>query len=93
MIESVNLALVGHLNDQVILAGVSLGHNVMIMLVLSTIMGTNSALETHVAHAYGNSQFRLCGEILNRTRFILFLMMIPLALVLSQSESVFLFLG
>jgi len=93
MIESVNLALVGHLNDQVTLAGVSLGHNVMIMLVLSTIMGTNSALETHVAHAYGKKQYRLCGEILNRTRFILFLMMIPLTLLLSQSEFIFLKMG
>jgi Na+-driven multidrug efflux pump len=83
MIESVNLIVVGHLNDEVTLAAVSLGHNVIIMLVLATIMGTNSALETHVAHAKGAKQLRLCGEILNRTRFILFVMMIPLTILLS----------
>lgn len=53
MIESINLIVVGHLNDEVILAAISLGHFIVIMLVLATIMGTNSALETHVAHAYG----------------------------------------
>lgn len=53
MIESVNLIVIGHLNDEITLAAVSLGHNVIIMLVLATIMGTNSALETHVAHAKG----------------------------------------
>ena len=93
MIESVNLIVVGHLNDEYTMAAVALGHNIVIMLILSTIMGTNSALETHVAHAYGAKQLRLCGEILNRTRFILFMMMVPLTLILSQAESILLFLG
>ena len=93
MIESVNLIVVGHLNDEVTLAAVSLGHNIVIMLILSTIMGTDSALETHVAHAYGARQFRLCGEILNRARFILLMMLIPLTLILSQAESILLLLG
>ena len=92
MIESVNLVVVGHLNDTVTLAAVALGHNIVIMLVLSTIMGVDSAVETRVAHAYGNGQFRLCGEILNRTRFILTLLMIPIALLLSQAESILLLL-
>ena len=53
LIETINLTVVSHLNDEVTLAAVSLGHNIIIMLILSTIMGTDSALETHVAHAYG----------------------------------------
>ena len=89
MIEAINLIVVGHLNDEVTLAAISLGYLIVIMLVLSTIMGANSALRTHVAHAYGAKQLRLCGEILNRTRFILFVMLVPITLLLSQAESIF----
>jgi Na+-driven multidrug efflux pump len=49
MLESINIMMVGHLNDPIALAGVSLGHNIMIMLVLSTMLGMNTALETLVA--------------------------------------------
>ena len=49
MLESINIMMVGHLNDPIALAGVSLGHNIIIMLVLSTMLGMNTALETLVA--------------------------------------------
>jgi MATE family multidrug resistance protein len=53
----------------------------------------NTALETLVSHAFGAKQPQLCGEHLNRMRVILFVIFIPLCLLLTQCESLLLFLG
>jgi Na+-driven multidrug efflux pump len=45
----------------------------------------STALETLVSQAYGAKQPLICGEHLNRIRFINFLIFIPISLALTQS--------
>lgn len=83
--EVVNLAFVGQLNDAAMLAGVGLGNTILNMCGMSIILGLNLALETFVSQSFGQGNLQLCGLYLNRGRFILTILFIPLCMVFSQT--------
>ena len=75
------------------LAAVGLGGTLNGMFSRHIIVGINGALETFVAQAYGQSQLRLCGVYLNRGRFIICAVFVPLIFLLAYSKPILLKLG
>ena len=65
MIEMLNYAFVGHLNDKYALAAVGLGNMLINVTAWATTYGLNSALETLASQAVGAGKLQLAGEQLN----------------------------
>jgi MATE family multidrug resistance protein len=63
------------------------------MLGLSFFIGLNGALETLCSQACGNGELKLCGIYLNRGRFVLFVVMIPIVITLSYAEVILVGIG
>ena len=61
LIEMINIAVVGHLGDPAMIAGIGLGTMAMNLTGFSVICGFNSALDTLVSQAAGAGELRLCG--------------------------------
>lgn len=91
--EFINTVFVGHLNEPAKLAGVGLGNMIINIFGMSVFLGMNGALETFVSQAYGNGKLYMCGVYLNRARFIISLMFLPMYLVLSQGEAILVSIG
>ena len=92
-LETINMFIIGKLDDTVALAAVGLGNIILIMFIMSLLLGMNTALETLVSQAHGAGHLKLGGEYLNRMRIILTLMFIPLCICLSFAEPFLLALG
>ena len=58
------------------------------ILLESMSIGLTSCVETLVSQAYGYGNLTLCGVLFNRGRIILILFFIPLAILLSYSDSI-----
>jgi len=84
--ELMNLIFLGRLNKADLLAGVGVGNMVINFVGMSTIIGFNGALETLVSQAYGAENMQLCGVYLNRARFVLCLVYIPIIFILLNTE-------
>ena len=78
-----NSVFAGRLNDPIKLAAVGLSNVCCNILVCSIMIGLNSAQETLTSQAYGAGNSHLCGVYLNRGRFILCVVFVPLAVILS----------
>jgi len=90
--QIINLIFVGHMNDATLLAGVGMGNLIVSVFGISLFIGLNGALETLVSQAYGNRNLKLCGIYLNRGRFMLLLLNIPIVYVLCNAEAILLLL-
>jgi MATE family multidrug resistance protein len=84
LIGTTNLIFIGHLNQPAILAGVGMGNTLVNLCGLSILLGFNSALDTLISQAAGAGNKELCGVYLNRGRFILIMLYIPLFILLSH---------
>jgi len=80
------------MNDAKLLAGVGMGNLIMSVFGLSIILGLNGALETLISQAYGNGNLELCGIYLNRGRVVIIMISFPIILVLSNANSILIFL-
>ena len=84
----------GTLKDPINLAVVGLAGTFCAIMVLSLMLGLNSAQETLTSQAFGAGNLRLCGVYLNRGHFILIAFFIPLAIIPACfAESIFLLIG
>lgn len=90
--QIINLIFVGHMNDAKLLAGVGMGNLIVSVFGISLFIGLNGALETLVSQAYGNRNLQLCGIYLNRGRFMLLLLNIPIVYILCNAEAILLLL-
>ena len=77
------MIFVGHLNDAAKMAGVGMGNMIINMLGLSLICGMNGAMETLVSQSYGSNNLQLCGIYLNRGRFVMVALFVPVLIILS----------
>jgi multidrug resistance protein, MATE family len=91
--QIINLIFVGHMNDATLLAGVGMGNLIVSVFGISLFIGLNGALETLVSQAYGNRNLKLCGIYLNRGRFMLLLLNIPIVYILCNAEAILLLLN
>ena len=90
----VNSVFAGRMNDPTKLAAVGLSSVINNLMMLSLMIGLNSAQETLTSQAFGHGNIRLCGVYLNRGRFILIAFFIPLATIpCCFAESILLGLG
>jgi len=48
---------------------------------LTIIEGVNSALDTFISQAYGANNYQLCGVYLNRGRFVMTLLFLPIIFI------------
>ena len=89
-----NAIFAGRMNDPTKLAVVGLTSVCHNLLLLSLLIGLNSAQETLTSQAFGAGNIRLCSIYLNRGFFILIAFFIPLAVIPSFfSEGILVGLG
>ena len=72
------------------IAGVGIGNMYINIVGYSVIVGLNNGLSTYVSQCNDQGNLQLCGIYLNRERLIALLAQIPIQIVLSQAEPVFL---
>ena len=69
-----------------------MGNMTQNLLGLSIILGFNSTLDTLVSQAAGAGNHELCGVYLNRGRFILAILCVPIVITLLHTENILLLL-
>lgn len=82
----------GKRNDKMI-AGVGIGTTVSNFLGMSIILGYNASLDTLISHAYGDNNFQLCGDYLNRARVTMTLLFVPISLTLLMTKDILVGIG
>lgn len=93
LMDLVNMIFVGHLGDSAKIAGIGLGNMYVNIISQSIILGLNGAIATLASQAYGAENFHKVGVFLNRGRFLVLLVFIPMIVFLLCCERVLLFLG
>lgn len=91
MSSIVNLAFVGHLSNPAMVAALGVSNMMLHICVLSNVFGFNSAMDTLVSQAAGAKNLNLCGQYLNKARFLMTMMFVPIIIVLSNSERILIF--
>ena len=81
----------GNNDGSAFLAGIGLGNLCSEFMGLHLIVGMNSALDTLISQAAGAGNLELCGVYLNRGRFIMTMMFIPLSFLIFKVESILLY--
>ena len=85
-----NLLFGGSLNDAEKLAGIGVATTTHFVLSYSLMFAAAKPMETYTSQAFGNGDLRLCGVYLNRSRAIVSVFFIPLALLLSRTKDILL---
>jgi MATE family multidrug resistance protein len=75
------------------LAAVGLANMFINITTLSVIIGINSTLNTLVSQSFGLQNYKLCGVYFNRARIIMTLVLVPLSILLLNTERVFDLMG
>lgn len=75
------------------IAGIGLGNRCIQFMGLTLILGMNAALDTLVSQAAGAGNMELCGVYLNRGRFVMSVMFIPMMILSFNMESILIHLG
>ena len=76
--ESMNLSFAGHMKKPSIMAGIGLGNMTINLFAIAFIDSMNQVIEVLVSQAFGNGNKELCGVYLNRGRFMLTCLFIPI---------------
>mgnify|MGYP002633858548 FL=1 len=90
LVEVINLKYISYLNNDKMVGGVGLGNMTQNLLGLSIILGFNSTIDTLVSQAAGLGDKKLCGVILNRGRFVLTVLFIPIIVILLNTKNILL---
>ena len=77
----INAIFAGRMNDPAKMAAVGLTNVTVMIFILSIMIGLNAAQETLTSQAFGYGNYHMCGNYLNRGRFILMAFFIPCALI------------
>ena len=88
MVMLVNTYFIGHLDNPALLAGVGMGNMLINVLCFAVVQGLNGALETFISHAFGASDYKTCGILLNRGKLVASFVMIPLIIIYIESENI-----
>ena len=90
--DFVNLLVLGHSEDPALIAGAGMGVVCMNFMGWSLILGLNSTLDTLVSQAGGSGDLELCGVYLNRGRFMMTCLFVPIVFMATKVEAVLVFL-
>lgn len=91
--DTINLIYIGKLNQTAMLAGVGLGGMTAEFLAMMFFKGLNNCITTFVSQSAGNDNMKLCGVYLNRGRFIITVLFIPISFLLTRVENILVYLG
>ncbi|CDW80600.1 na+-driven multidrug efflux pump [Stylonychia lemnae] len=92
-VQLINTYYIGHLNDQVIMAGIGMGNMLINILCFAVTQGLNSALETFISQSFGATNYSYCGVLLNRGRLIVSVFLIPIILIFVVSDKLLIYIG
>ena len=87
----INLGFAGHLANPAMVAALGVSNMMMHICVLSNVYGFNSAMDTLVSQAAGAKNLNLCGKYLNKARFLVTLLFVPIVCVLFNAEKILIF--
>jgi MATE family multidrug resistance protein len=93
LVEVMNLIFIGHLNDASMLAGVGMGNMTQNLCGLSIILGFNSTIDTLVSQSAGTGEIKMCGVYLNRGRFVMTVIFVPILFIIMNTENMLIFIG
>ena len=93
LVEVLNLIIIGWLEDEELLAGVGMGNMTQNLLGLSIILGFNSTLDTLISRGAGKGDVELCGIYLNRGRFVMCCLFLPICITLFNTKLILVSLG
>lgn len=89
----VNTALMGHYNDPAILSGAGLGSVCMNFMGWAIIVGFNTVIDSLVPQQAARGNLQECGVLLNKSRLIITVMFLPIALICTQTKEILYLLG
>ena len=90
----INSLFAGRLGDPNYLAAVGLGNCCTMIFLITMYFGLNAAQDALTSQAFGNQNYQLCGEYLNRGMIINTVFFIPLAIVPALfTEQIFILVG
>ena len=89
----VNLLLVSNLGIPELVAAVGVGNGFINMFGMSILVGMNGAINTLVSQAAGARQFNLCHLYLQRARTVLLICLVPVSIILFNSEYILVLIG
>ncbi|CAI8584964.1 unnamed protein product [Vicia faba] len=91
-IDLISVMFVGHLGV-LALSGASMATSFATVIGYSLLEGVASALDTLCGQSYGAKQYRMLGVHTQRAMFILMIVTIPLAIIFTNTRSIFILLG
>ena len=75
------------------LAGVGMGNMTQNLCGLSIILGFNSSIDTLVSRSAGAGDLKMCGVYLNRGRFVMTVIFVPIVFIIMNTESLLISIG
>ncbi len=87
IVQFISIYYIGNLDDSILLAGVGMGIMLINILAFAILYGLNCALDTLVSQSFGAKSYEMCGVYLNRGRLINTVLMLPITVILMNTES------
>ncbi|KEH26961.1 MATE efflux family protein [Medicago truncatula] len=87
-LQIITLMFVGHLNQDLLLAGASLAISILNVIGFNVMMGVSSALDTFCGQAYGAKQYHMVGIYTQRAMLVTTLVSIPLSIIWAYLEPI-----
>ncbi|CAK8534226.1 unnamed protein product [Lathyrus sativus] len=91
-LQMISLMFVGHLNEELLLAGASLAISFVNVIGFNVMMGMSSALDTFCGQAYGAKQYHMVGIYTQRAMLATTLVSIPLSIILAYLKPILILL-
>ena len=91
--DTVNLIFLGHLKDKDLIAGQGLGYSYLNVMGNIMVMGLLMAMDTLISQAKGVANIEMCGVYLNRARFVVTLIYIPMFIISHWVEELLILSG
>ncbi|XP_012569747.3 protein DETOXIFICATION 16-like [Cicer arietinum] len=91
-LQMTTLIFVGHLNQELFLAGASLALSIINVTGFNVLMGMSSALDTFCGQAYGAKQYHMVGIYTQRAMLVITLVSLPLSIIWAYLEPILIIL-
>jgi MATE family multidrug resistance protein len=90
--RTINIIILGHMNNPALVAGVGLGNLFQTMIAFS-ILSVNGALDTLISQTYGSGDIKQCGIYLNRAKLVVLFLFLPITIFIFYSEKILISVG
>ncbi|WJX28127.1 hypothetical protein P8452_16881 [Trifolium repens] len=87
-LQVITLIFVGHLNQELLLAGASLGISILNVIGYNIMIGMSNALDTFCGQAYGAQKYHMVGIYTQRAMLVSTLVSVPLSIIWAYIEPI-----